>query len=278
MAQVDRTLVIGATTPVGLAVTRRLHRAGREVVGGRRWDADPEPLRRAGISSPVVDVTDRESLVPAVASCNHIVYAGAPDAQLPRDAYLRASVEAIRAVLAVVLEEEVERLIVTSTAATLGPAPDAESRRDPADEESYYLPGTSGHKFVEAAWAVEQACRREAADGRFVVMLNPSVVLGEGVCLPDPTELQASADAPVNWVSMETVATAHASALASGRPGGRYLVAGENGTLEDLYARARQMDGVTIGGRDGMAGVRYLLDHGRHLDGTKAKHVLGVAR
>jgi dihydroflavonol-4-reductase len=114
-----------------------------------------------------------------------------------------------------------------------------------------------------------------------VVVLNPSVILGSGIRLPALDDLDAEPLAPVNWVDLETVATAHASALESGRAGERYLIAGRNGELADLYRQARSIDGLEIG-RDpeGASGDidshRYLLTSGRHLDATKASHVLGI--
>lgn len=271
----ERTLVIGATGIVGRAVVRRLDRAGREVVAGRRWDGDAAPLHERGIETVVLDVENRESMVPVVAGCNHVIYCAAPPRELNRGPYMRRAVTGIRNVLEVVRQEEIDRLVVTSTAATLGAAAEGE-RREPVDEGDVYLPGTSGDRFVEAAWAVEQECRREAADGRFVIMLNPSVTLGPGVKIPQRDALSVGREAPVNWVELERVADAHLAALVSGRPGERYIVEGENGTVGGLYDVASGREDVQIGGSYEANRERFLLENGRHLDGTKATHIFGL--
>lgn len=271
----ERTLVIGATGIVGRAVVGRLDRAGRDVIAGHRWDGDAEPLRERGVETAVLDVEDRESMLPVVAGCNQVIYCAAPSPDLNRGAYMRRAVTGIRNVLEVVREEEIDRLVVTSTAATLGAAKEGE-RREPVDEGDVYLPGTSGDRFVEAAWAVEQECRREAADGRFVMMLNPSVTLGPGVTIPEPDALSVGREAPVNWVELDRVADAHLAALVSGRPGERYIVEGENGTVGGLYNVASGREDVQIGESCEADRERFLLENGRHLDGTKATHIFGL--
>lgn len=274
---IERTLVIGSTGLIGRAVTRLLYAEDWSVVGMRRWNSE---FRGLGVDVPdvVADLYDRGELLHAMSGMNYVVYAAAPDPKLGGDLYRRRATTAIRNVLEVARDADVERVVVTSSAVTIGPAGDD----DPADETSVYLPGTAGDHFVEAAYAVEQECFREAADGQFIVMLNPTVVLGPGARLPAARSLGGVGEtAPVNWVDIGRVAQAHLRALEWGRRGERYIVGGENGTLGALYETARAGDEVDVGRAwfefgNATYRNRNLLVDGQWVDGSKAERDLGL--
>lgn len=274
---IERTLVIGSTGFLGRAVTRLLYAEDRNVVGMRRWNSDLDVLDD-DVPDLVADLYDRDELLHAMSGMNHVVYAAAPDPTLPGDVYRRRATTAARNVLEVARDADVERVVVTSSAVTIG-AGDAD---EPADETSYYLPGTAGDHFVEAAYAVEQECFREAADGQFIVMLNPSVVLGPGARLPAFRALDGVGETdPVNWVDIGRVARAHLRALDFGRRGERYIVGGENTTLGGLYSTVEEREEVDVGGDWFDFGEtsyrnRNLLSDGRRVDSSKAERDLGL--
>jgi len=266
-----KTLIIGSTGVLGRSITRVLDAADWGVVGMRRWDSEVAYLDEIGVRDVVGDVRDRDRLVEAMSGVNYVVYCSAPDTDLEPDAYRRRATTGIRNVLQVSREEDVERVVVTSSAVTVG-RPDEDRE---ADESDYYLPGTAGDHFVEAAYAVEQECYRQAADGQYVVMLNPTVVIGPGASLPARSQLRGvSGDDPVNWVDLGRVARAHLEALEWGHRGERYIVAGHDGTIGELYDLAADEPDVDVRRR----GVgrpqdrnRYLLTDGQHIDGSKAE-------
>lgn len=268
---IERTLVIGSTGVLGRSITRVLHAADWGVIGMRRWDSEVAYLDEIGVRDIVGDVRERDRLTEAMSSVNYVVYCSAPDTDLEPDAYRRRATTGIRNVLQVARDEDVERVVVTSSAVTVG-RPDQERM---ADEQDYYLPGTAGDPFVEAAYAVEQECYRQAADGQYVVLLNPTVVIGPGAALPARSQLGGvSDDAPVNWVDLGRVARAHLEALEWGHRGERYIVGGQNGTIGKLYDLAADAPDVEVRRRGrGRPAYRnrYLLTAGQHVDGEKAE-------
>ncbi len=276
---IERTLVIGATGFVGRAVVGLLQGEERRVVAMRRWNSPSRPIDEMGVRQIVADLDEPERLRHALSGVNHVVYCAAPDRGLEPDAYRRRATLGIRRVLAVARDEDVERVVVTSSAVTIG-RPDREGEL--ADESRYYLPGEAGDHFVEAAYAVEQECFRESADGQEIVIVNPTIVLGPGAVLPARSRLGGgSGEAPVNWVDRGRVARAHLRALEAGRRGRRYIVAGQNGTLDELYGRAEAEPGVEIRGswighRHPPVRNRYLLTDGQWIDAARAERELGL--
>lgn len=274
---IERTLVIGSTGFVGRAVADHLNEQEWDVIGMRRWDSRVDVLEGLGIPDIVADLQDRDALLHAMSGINYLIYCAAPDPGLPADEYRRRATIDIRNVLEVAREADIERVLVTSTAATV--AAEGESE---ADESQVYLPGTAEDHFVEAAYAVEQECYRQSADGQFIVTVNPSLVVGPGARFPGRSRLErAEEQRPVNWVGLGRVARAHRLALEHGRRGERYIVGGTNGRLGDFYAAIAGREDVTIQ-EGGMLGGptpyrnRYLLNGGGWLDSRKAEQKLGV--
>jgi len=273
----EQALVIGSTGFVGSSVTRLLHAEDWNVVGMRRWNSGLEVLAD-DVPDLVGDLSDRSELLHAMSGMNYVIYAAAPDPELSGDAYRRRATTAIRNVLEVARDADVERVVVTSTAATVGPAEQGEK----ADESAYYLPGTAEDPYVEAAYAVEQECFREAADGQSIVLLNPTVIVGPGTELPTYRSLDGASETdPVNWVDIGRVARAHLRALEHGRRGERYIVGGENTRLEEFYATVSARDEVEL--RDEWFGFgcasyrgRYLLTDGQWVESSKAERDLGI--
>lgn len=286
---IERTLVIGSTGFVGRHVLRHLHEHGHTVVGMRRWHSSADVVRDLGATDVVADLSDRRTLVQAIGGFNRIVYCAAPDTDLDPGEYRAKASTWIRNVLEIARDEDVERVVVTSTAATLAAPPEDEDRL--ADERDVYLPGSAIDPFVEAAYAVEQECFRQAADGQSVLILNPTVALGPGARLPARNQLDDVADDdPVNWVDIERVAAAHRAALgmtlepslAPGRRGNRYLVAGENTTIGDLYDEIEAREAVSTvesplwRRHDDAYRNRHLLTDSQWVDDSQAREHLGI--
>src|SRR5215469_3628160 len=121
----DLTLVTGATGFVGSAVARALLARGDQVRVLARPDGDRRNV--AGLSVEIAEgaMEDRGSLVRAVAGCRYVYHVAAdyriwvPD---PASMF-RANVEGTRDLLTAALEAGVERVVYTSSVATLGLVP-----------------------------------------------------------------------------------------------------------------------------------------------------------
>ncbi|HWW20316.1 MAG TPA: NAD-dependent epimerase/dehydratase family protein, partial [Steroidobacteraceae bacterium] len=117
-----RALVTGATGFVGAAVVRALLNDGWEVRGLARPHSDRTNLRDLTLEVSIGDLADTSSLDRALAGCKALFHVAA-DYRLgvrdPEQLY-RTNVEGTRAMLVAAGRAGVERVVYTSSVATLG--------------------------------------------------------------------------------------------------------------------------------------------------------------
>src|ERR1700733_4680988 len=127
-------LVTGATGFVGAAVARRLVAGGASVRVMARAGSDRRNLE--GLEAEVVtgDLTDPASLDRAVAGCQGVFHVAADYRMWVRDpaAMYKANVDGTRALLTAAASAGVERIVYTSSVATLGLRADGA----PSDEDT----------------------------------------------------------------------------------------------------------------------------------------------
>ena len=131
----------------------------------------------------------------------------------------------------------VERAVLTSSSATLGASRDGR----PRTEDDYAQDGGSGYHHSKIAQ------ERAAFAARVpVVALLPTAPVGPGDAKPTPTgrlvlefaKGKIFAKPPrggMNLVPVEDVARAHVTALQRGRTGERYILGGDNLTLDEVW-------------------------------------------
>jgi dihydroflavonol-4-reductase len=246
-----RALVTGATGFVGAAVARALIAEGWQVRALVREGSNRCNLQGLPAELAVGDLTDRASLDRAVAGCEALFHVaadyrlGAPD---PSQLY-RANVEGTRHILAAALQAGVERVVYTSSVATVGIPADG----TPGDETTpVSLEGMIGH-YKRSKFLAEQAALAAARDGLRLVVVNPSTPIGPGDVKPTPTgqvvldaaagRMPAYVDTGLNVVHVDDVAAGHLLALRRGRPGERYILGGEDMTLEQILAQIADLVG-----------------------------------
>jgi dihydroflavonol-4-reductase len=240
----DLTFVTGATGFVGSHVVRQLIRRGNRV----RVLARNSSLKAniAGLDCEVVigDLRDEGSLERCVQGCRR-VYHVAADYRLwsrnPQEIY-ENNVAGTRNLLSACCEAGVERVIYTSTVGTIAPAVGDE----PTDEDSpVSLDDMIGH-YKRSKFMAEQLTREYAEAGLPLVIVNPTTPVGPGDVKPTPTgkiildfiqgRMPAFIDTGLNFAGVEDVAEGHLLAAEKGRQGERYILGGENRSLEELFA------------------------------------------
>jgi dihydroflavonol-4-reductase len=131
-------------------------------------------------------------------------------------------------------EENIDRVVYTSTLTTIGP-PSEPGRL--ADERDFYLPRSTNSAYFESKWAMEAEVWRATAEGQPAVIVNPSAVFGPWDVKPTTGEIflrVAKGHLPA-WLELETnivdardVGQGHILAAERGRIGQRYILGGEN--------------------------------------------------
>jgi farnesol dehydrogenase len=247
-----KVLLTGATGFLGKTVARRLAAAGHElrilvressVLTG--LPADAELLRG--------DVTEHDSLRRAAFGCQAVVHMAALVKMWVREAsrFDAVNVGGLLNALAAAREAGA-RLVYTSSFIAVGPAgpePADESRRHPGRYRNHY----------ERTKAVADSHAQQAVDaGQDVVRLYPGVVYGPGELTDGNLVVKmvvdhlhgrlpgivGDGDRLWSYAFVEDVAEGHLQALERGRAGERYFLAGENVTMDGLFARVAELTGV----------------------------------
>jgi dihydroflavonol-4-reductase len=237
------TLVTGGNGFVGSALVRLLLGQDHQVRVLVRSGSDRRNLENLDIDLAEGDLTDPASLQRAVRGCSHLFHAAA-DYRLwipyPERMY-RTNVDGTRDLLRAAADAGVGRMVYTSSVATLGINRD----RSPGDETTpVSLADMVGH-YKRSKFLAEQAVRELAQEqGLPVVIVNPSTPIGPRDVKPTPTgriivdtlrgKIPAYVDTGLNIAHVDDVAAGHLLALERGEPGRRYILGGENLSLQAI--------------------------------------------
>jgi dihydroflavonol-4-reductase len=238
----ERVFLTGGTGFVGGHVARKLLAAGYAVRALVRRPPEPGSPAAQGLAGCEVVTGDLErsgELVGALRGCRYLVHVAALYSFAPtdRDRLWRTNVLGTVGILEAARLAGVERAVVTSSSAAVGPA-----RGRPATEEDW-ADGEQGSAYHVSKLAQERAALAAQLP---VVTLLPTAPVGSGDWKPTPTGRLVldfvRGRMPVrppagglNLVPVEDVARAHVVALEHGRPGQRYLLGAQNLTLDRVW-------------------------------------------
>ena len=209
-----------------------------------------EVLEDLELTSVEADVCDRHAVRRAMRGVDRVFHlAGTTNLRLDRAQTFALNLEGTRIVLEEALRAGVERLVYTSSAAAVGPAPEG----DTSDETSVWDAGRYDIPYVDSKHEAEILALRLLARGLPVVIVNPAHVLGAG----DPgrsstvlvkrfmrREIPAYVDGTLNVVGVQDVARGHLLADERGAVGERYILGNRNFTLNRLFADLGRLSGV----------------------------------
>jgi dihydroflavonol-4-reductase len=191
------------------------------------------------------DILSEHTVYRALASCNRLYHLAAgytPWHSDPRRV-LEPAVLGTRAVLEAARQRDIHKIVVTSSAATLGSTAHAE----PMDEgHDFNLPGAE--PALIAKHRAERAALEQARLGVPLVVVKPTVMAGPGDWRPTasgsvllrylhwPTSrrLRIPVTGGFNIVDVDDVAAGLELAMMKGRIGERYILGGENLDIRDL--------------------------------------------
>ena len=243
-------LVTGATGLVGSHVARLLVERGDHVRVTTRARSKLDNLAGLGVETVTADILDRRSLRRAFRGVDQLFHvAGLTSLRAPAEQLARVNVHGTRTVLEEALRAGVERAVVTSSVAAVGPAP----RGSTADERQPFSAGGLDVPYVHAKREAEGEALRVAAHGLDVVLVCPAHVFGEGDLYRSSTEfvlrfmrrqIPAYVDGGLNIVDAEDVARGHLLAMDRGTAGERYILGNRNFTLDRLFADLGRISGV----------------------------------
>ena len=236
------TLVTGATGFVGSHVARQLVASGQSVRVLVRTSSNLRLLDDIAVERVVGDLRDATSLDRVMQGVRRVFHVAA-DYRLwtrhPEELY-DSNVEGTRRLIASAQRAGVERIVYTSTVATI-----AVPRHGALPNEATQagLDEMIGH-YKRSKFLAEQVAVDAAKSGAPVVIVNPTAPVGPGDWKPTPTgriildflrgKMPAYVDTGLNVVAVEDVAAGHLLAAEKGRVGERYILGGRNMTLKEI--------------------------------------------
>ncbi len=236
------TLVTGATGFVGSHVARQLLSSGDNVRVLVRPTSNLKLLEDLRVERVEGDLRDAASIERAMQGVRRVFHVAA-DYRLwtahPEELY-ESNVEGTRRLLSAAQRAGVERVVYTSTVATI-----AVPRHGalPNEGTAARVEEMIGH-YKKSKFLAEQVAVDAAKAGAPVVIVNPTAPVGPGDWKPTPTgkiildflrgKMPAYVDTGLNVAAVEDVAAGHLLAAEKGRAGERYILGGRNMTLKEI--------------------------------------------
>src|SRR5580700_4348973 len=231
----DLILVTGASGFLGAAIANSARAAGYPVrvlirASSPRTNIDPQDQVVVG------DLRDRASITAALGGVRYLVHAAA-DYRLwspSPDDILRNNVDGTRTLMEEALRAGVERIVYTSSVATIGLR-----EGEPADETRPLSADKAIGAYKKSKVMAERVvCDMVACAGLPAVIVNPSTPIGPRDVKPTPTgriiveaargRMPGFVDTGLNLVHVDDAAAGHLAALRRGNIGERYILGGEN--------------------------------------------------
>ncbi len=238
-----KILLTGATGFIGAALARRLIAAGHELRALVRPGSDRRNILDLPLEIAEGALEDDASLLRAARGCKGLFHAAAdyrlwvPD----RRRMYQANVVGTGLLMEAALKAGVERVVYTSSVATIGAALGGAPANEDTPSEEAGMIGPYKHSKFLAEKLVRELCLEK---GLPAVIVNPSAPLGPRDLKPTPTgrivveaanrRIPAYVDTGLNMVHVDDVAEGHLLAFEKGVAGERYILGGDNLELSAL--------------------------------------------
>jgi len=241
----DTVLVTGASGFVGSAVARLLAARGFAVRVLVRRESPRGNL--VGLDAAVAegDMRDPHDVRAAMEGIRYLFHVAADYRLWARDPdeIVRNNVGGTRTVMRAAQDAGVERIVYTSSVATLKPG----SPEAPSSEMERLQPGQAVGAYKRSKVMAERLVESMVAEEYLpAVIVSPSTPIGPRDIKPTPTgriiveaasgRIPAFVDTGLNLVHVDDVAEGHLQAFAKGETGASYILGGENVSLKEMLS------------------------------------------
>lgn len=244
----------GITGFIGSNLARHLLANGNTVHALARSTVSPDLKDQPGLRIFKGDLDDRNAIRDAMKGCDfafHMAAFAKPWSKNPGD-YKRINVDGTINVFDAALNSGVEKVVFTSSAATMEPTEDGKSVSESTPRTVSYFNLYESTK-AEAETRAMEYCDR----GLPVVIVNPSRVYGPGPLNPSNSVtkmiisfakgrwhiIPGQGQKIGNYVFIDDVVRGHILAVGSGRAGERYILGGENMTFDEFFRNLEKVSG-----------------------------------
>ncbi|NLE87514.1 MAG: NAD-dependent epimerase/dehydratase family protein [Myxococcales bacterium] len=250
-------LVTGANGFVGSHLVRKLVERGERVKALVRPESNLKPLAGLPLDRvriAVGDVRVDHTVYRALRGCDRMYHVASTYSvsERRRDTIFQDAVLGTQAACEAARRAGTEKVVITSSAATLG----ATDRPEPMDEQhEFNLPAANA--YAVAKRDAQRAALEAVEQGIPAVIVQPSVIVGPGDWRPTPAGrmlvkyLQTSPSVPVPivpggfcYADVEDVVEGHILAMERGVVGERYLLGGDNLSHREFYETLSDITGL----------------------------------
>jgi dihydroflavonol-4-reductase len=246
-----KTFITGGNGFVGSAVIRRLLAAGHVVRTLVRPGSNLRMLDGLPIERITGDLSNRSILHDAMIDCQWVFHVAALYAYwgYSWEEFYRSNVEGTRNVLEATAQTGVERIVYTSSIASLGIPSDGQA----GNEETPVTLKDMLSDYKKSKFLAEKVVQELVTHGKQVIIVNPAAPVGVGDFKPTQTgkmivdflngRMPAYVDTGLTIVDVDDVANGHLLAMEKGKVGERYILGGENLSLKQLMDLLSEISG-----------------------------------
>ena len=244
-------LVTGAAGFIGSAVARALEARGARLRVLVRASSPRTNIDGLNAEIVVGDIRDPAAMERALNGCRYLFHVAADYRLWARDPYdiVRNNVDGVTSIMGAALAAGVERVVYTSSVATLRLSPGGSADEScPLDQDeaigAYKASKVAAERVVERLVAVRDLP---------AVIVSPSTPIGPRDVRPTPTgriiveaargRMPAYVDTGLNFVHVDDVAEGHLLALQNGRVGERYILGGQDASLCEMLQTIARLTG-----------------------------------
>jgi len=246
-----KAFITGGTGFVGSAVIRKLLAAGHQVRALVRPGTNTRQLDGLPVERIEGDLANAGSLHTGMSGCQWVFHVAALYAYwgYTWDDFYQSNVEGTRRVLEAAARSGVQRIVHTSSIASLGIPRDG----TPGTEETSVTLEDMLSDYKRSKYLAEEVVREFVANGLPVVTVNPAAPVGVGDHKPTQTgkmivdflngKMPAYVDTGLTIVDVDDVAEGHMLAMEKGKIGERYILGGENLSLKQVLDLLSEVSG-----------------------------------
>ena len=247
-----KALVTGASGFLGSNVARVLAASGREVRVLMRGSSDRRAIEGCDFEIAEGDIIDAEACKRAAEGCDEVYHVAALYKLFTRNKkeMYDANVGGTRNVIEAAAKAGASRIVYTSTVGAIGNVGDGTPGNESSPVTEKDMVGPYKHsKFL----AEREAERLQRERDLPLVIVSPSTPIGPYDVKPTPTgrivldflngDMPAYLDTGLNVIDVEDCARGHLLAAEKGKPGEKYILGGENLTLEEILRLLAEITG-----------------------------------
>lgn len=249
-----KVLVTGATGFIGTHLVKALVKNNYSVCILHRASSDLEVFSSLGSAVTYVqgDVVDQNSVDQAVEGQDYVFHLAGLISSSHKDKALmeKINVDGTRHVVKSCLKYSIKRLIYVSSVVAVG----ASFNKEVLDEDSVYEDKLNKLSYFDTKKRAEELVQFSVHNQNLpAVILNPSTVYGGGDVKKDSRKIQKLAaqgkfpfytQGGVSIVAVEDVVQAIISSITLGKIGERYILSGENISIQNLLKCISNLAGV----------------------------------